>query len=503
MKAFARLGTAAGSAVLGALLATTPLSAADLRVGTGDMPASRGDPNTSLSYFLLFAWGTMFDTLTYADGKGVAQPRLAATWKNTSPTTWEFTLRPNVKFHNGEALTADAVAHTVNYLVSEDGRKNSGIVYNSLRNLASARAKDPLTVEITTAAPGPITPNELSALKIVAPKAWTDLGRAGFMKDPSGTGPFRQVSWDDSKLTVAKFRDSWVQAKVDGIAMVLLPETAARTQALLSGQTDIAITVAGDSRRQIEAAGYRVVVGPTQSVNALPFNMLRPGPLTDVRVRQAINYAIDKSFVQTLLGGTTVVAGQPAPSSVNGYQADIKAYPHDPAKAKQLLAEAGHPNGFKLTAEIVTVIADSATVFQWVSSNLKQVGVDMELKVISLPDLVQRAAGVKPLEGDLVYINYGANPSGDMMRSINNFHSCNAKRWTCIPEIEPTIKAVNEEFDRAKRNEGLRKIAQTYHEQAPAIWLQEDVQIDALSGKVRGYKNENWQIFWEDVELAP
>ena len=99
--------------------------------------------------------------------------------------------------------------------------------------------------------------------------------------------------------------------------------------------------------------------------------------------------------------------------------------------------------------------------------------------------------------------NFGAAPSGDMMRPINSFHSCGAPRkWTCFPEIEATIKMVNEEFDPAKRAAGLREVALYYHENAPAVWLFEQVELDAVSPRVQNYRNENWIISWTDMELT-
>ena len=501
-----RVGVIAGAASL-ALAGSIPLagssSAETLRIATDNLPPSRGDPHTSLSFQTLYVWQTLFDALTVVDVAGKAQPSLALSWENKAPDTWHFRLRPNVKFHNGRTFNADAIVHSVSYLISDEGKANSGIVFGSLRHLAGATRIDDLTVEIKTRGPSPILPNELSALKIVEPGAWVDLGRDGFIKDPSGTGAFRVTAWDEGQLDTVRFADGWRPNKLDAITWLALPESAARVSAFASEQVHLALSLGSDSKELIERAGGRLNVGPTPSNSVLMFNMAKPGIAQDLRVRQAFNYALDKTFVDTLLGGVTVPASQPAPRSVNGYQSDIEPYPYDPEKARQLLAEAGFSGGLNVVAEILSTLPDLANVQQHLASNLRQVGVNLELRVITLPDLIGRVTGAKQIEGDMFVFNFGAQPSGDMMRSINNFHSCNfPRKWTCFPDIEATIKMVNGEFDPAKRDAGLREIAQYYHENVPAVWFYEQISLDAISPRVKNYRNDNWVISFPDIELT-
>ena len=152
-KMIGRVGVIAGAASL-ALAGTIPLagssSAETLKIATDNLPPSRGDPHTSLSFQVLYVWQTLFDALTVVDVAGTAQPSLALSWENKAPDTWHFRLRPNVKFHNGRAFNADAIVHSVSYLISDEGKANSGIVYGSLRHLAGATRIDDLTVEITS-----------------------------------------------------------------------------------------------------------------------------------------------------------------------------------------------------------------------------------------------------------------------------------------------------------------------------------------------------------------
>jgi peptide/nickel transport system substrate-binding protein len=486
-----------------ATVSAVEVRAQTLRVANLDSPPNRGDPHSGLSYQHVYTWEALHDSLTSVDPDGKPVGRLAASWENKSPDTWVFKLRPGIKFHSGQPFTADAIVSSVRYITSDDGKTQAAAVQGSLRHLVSASKVDDLTVEVKTTGPSPILPWEIGALKIVDNKAWADLGRENFGKTPSGTGPFRVTSWDNTKMEATRFMDGVRKPKVAGLLIYFMPETATRVQAFQSGAVDIALGIGSDSRAAVQAAGGTINTGPAPSVSVLTFNQTKGGFTTDRRVRLAMNLAVDKSYTQTLLGGFGRPANQPAARTVNGYQADIPPYAFDPERAKALLAEAGYKDGLKVVAEIVTNNADLTNTYQHVAQNLSRVGVNMELRIISLPDLVARVNGAKQSEGEMHVFNYGSNPSIDMMRSINAFHSCEAPRkWTCLPEIEDTIKMVNTEFDPAKRAAGLRRIAQFYHEQAPAIWLYEQYELDAVSNKVRNYKSENWRINWADIELG-
>jgi len=229
----------------------------------------------------------------------------------------------------------------------------------------------------------------------------------------------------------------------------------------------------------------------------------RPGtPLHDVRVRQALNYAVDKkAFVDAILGGLTVPAGQPAARSVNGYNSAVEPYPYDPAKARQLLAEAGYGNGLELKAEAVVNVAERREIYSQVALDAAKVGVKITIEEITLPDLIKRVRNTS-LMAPLFGFNYGSEPTMDVMRSINALHSCNTgTKWTCFPEIQATIKAANEEFDENKRRDMLKQINKYYHDNASAIFLYEEVQIDAVSNKVQGYAPNNRIINWSDISV--
>ena len=498
------LGIAVAAGATLAVMVANEAKAQTLRTANLDAPPNRGDPTgPGLSYQHVITWDAMYDALTTIEPDGKPLGVLATSWENKSPTSWVFKLRPGVAFHTGTPFNADAMVAAVKYLQSDESKKYGSALYNTLAHIVEAAKIDDMTVELKTSSPAPIVPSEAAALRIVDPRAWADLGRDNFGNKPSGTGPFRVTTWDNTKVEMTRFDGGPRKAKVSGLLMYFMPEPPTRVQAINSDAVDIAFSIAADDVGIVTRAGGKVAASTSPSITILVFNQSLGGYTTDQRVRLAFNLAIDKSYTQTLLGGYSVATAQPAARTVHGHQADIAPYPYDPARAKQLHSAAGYGNGLKAIAEVVLTSSDTKNVLEKVAADVAKVGIDLDMRPITLADLSARSAGTKPYEGQMHISNYGSNPAMDMMRPINAFHSCrNMRKWTCFPEIQPDIDAANAEFDVAKRNALLRKIALYYHEQAPDIFLFEAFQLDAVRSRVQNFRNDNWRVNWADISVA-
>jgi peptide/nickel transport system substrate-binding protein len=472
-----------------------------LRVGLTGLPPAKGNPyfTTGTTPYTFFT--AMYDPLVQIDDAGSAHPWLALDWRAVNETTWVITLRPGVTFSNGEPFNAEAVKVSFDFLLSDAAISQT--VSRDIDFIAAARALDDLTVEITTKTPHILLPRYLAGVHIVAPRQFTRLGLDGFAHEPVGTGPFKVDRWEPEKIELSAFRGSWRAPMVDRMEALALPEAVTRIQALETRRVDVATNIQPDDVGRLRDLGMRFHKRNPTRVMVVSFDVIKKdSPFKDARVRQAMNYAVDRgAIVAGLLHGLTEATGQPAAPSAVGYVPDIKPYPYDPAKAKALLAEAGYPNGFSVIMEQAGgQLANDAAVAQQIAADLAQVGVKMEIQTITFPQVV-KAMTVGPWKGHALATDYATAPSLDMMRAFNR-HSCGwAAPWFCDPAIEPKIAAADAAFDEARRTQLTQEVVRHYHEVAAALFLYPAVSLDGLSPRVTRWEpwNDNFMYHLADV----
>ncbi len=302
-----------------------------------------GGPN-SLEAPTLIACRAYCDTLVIKDPMtGEYRPSLATKWENPDANTWVFTLRSGVMFHDGTMLTATDVKATLDRIT-----KLKGPIAPLWATLDAVEAPDPTTVRLHFSAPlGTVLANAALLNILPASKVDTD----GFFQKPVGSGPFRVVTYKpDAELTLEANPTYWGGAPgVQSLRFIDIPETVARLTALDTGEIDYTFTIPPDQLPKVKG-NTNLTVMPTSSYTYyfIWLNAKRP-PFTDVRVRQAMNYAVDvDTMVKDLLGGIGKRAQAPIPSTVFGF-APQTPYTYDPAKAKQLLMDAGVAPGTEVT----------------------------------------------------------------------------------------------------------------------------------------------------------
>ena len=497
------------SGILAFLLAVVGASHAaafDLRYGTKGLPISHGNPFMANGSPGMFTWMAMFDGLTQLDAEGRLSPALALSWEVVAPTRWRFRLRPGVVFSNGEPFNADAVVATLAWLKTPDGARS--VIGSEIRDVKGAVREDDLTVLIDTLRPDAILPRRMSAVSMVAPKAWAELGAEGFAKNPATTGSFSIKDWSGNtgRLTLTAFDQSWRPAKASRLIIVNMPDNPARVQALLSGQIDIAGNIGVDDIDTIEAAGGAVTSTPAFSVQSLAFKVEpeRQTPLRDVRVRRALNYAVDKTaIVDGLFRGRMRTAGQPAARETVGHDPALSAYPFDPNKARALLAEAGYAKGFAMTLEVmVDRTPGDAAVFQTVADQLAEIGVAIKLRQVTFSTWLSRyLAGDWSADTDGFVLGWNAAPYNDVQRPMEVYSCLKANPFYCNRTITDQLIAAGEEMDLEKRETKLRALAGAYRDDAPAIFLTETFDLFGASNRVQGLTIRNRVPIYEAVTL--
>ena len=497
------IGLAGALLLLGLTVPALAQPADTIRVGAWDFPSGRGNPFSGVPGIpQVYIWSAVFDTLTYVNEKGSPVGGLAVSWKNINPTTWQFVLRDNVTFHNGEKLEADAVVKTLDWFKTEPGKASvAGATFNYI---ASATAVDAKTVELVTTGPRPIFPNQVAALYVVPPKAWAEMGVEQFSAKPVGTGPYRPVEWTGEQIRTESFPAAFRSPKTPKLTYTRLLEGVARRQALVSNQIDIMIQATTEDIPVLKAAGATVDVVPSPLTLQLGLVLENPSPgvditpLRDKRVRLALNLAIDKEAInKNLMGGIMGINTQYSVPTAFGYNPSIKAFPYDPAKAKQLMTEAGYPNGFRMKAEI----RESFDAFQQVAQDLGKIGVTLEMTPIVHADWVRKFLQVK-WDGQAFSLTLGVAPEIDTVRMML-FQSCRKNpAYYCNQDMMPLINASDAEFDPARREKILQELMVKMTEDVPALFLFELQDINAYGRRVRGFKNINRVFNYHEVTLA-
>jgi peptide/nickel transport system substrate-binding protein len=444
-----------------------------------------GNPLTSGGFPPLLVWPATFDALSKIGADGELTPSLAASWRVETPTTWVFELRDGIAFSNGEPFDAQSVKTTIDFLLSDDGRRFSA--HREVQTIVDVSARGSLTVAITTTQPDSMLAHKLAGVWMLPPVYFAEVGPDAFALRPIGTGPFAAAKWDSAKLEFSPFAASWRKPRLAGLTIRALPEAASRAQAIVSGAADIAFDIDLEDMAMAEAAGVRIDMRRRASVQAWQFITELPSPLQDRRVRLALNLAVDRqSIVDTLLMGQTRVPSQVAARGVFGHDETLTPYPYDPDRAKVLLAEAGYPDGFAATFQIVTDGPSDASIYQQAAADLAQVGVRVKIVRVTLQQNNDGLYNGK-WSGIAFNMNWGSLPSLDIVAALR-YHSCLwPKPWICRPEIVDLMRAADAEFDRTKRRAIVRSILRSFYNDPPAILLFENIHPDAIGPRVADY----------------
>ena len=519
MSTLKSLGRKAGwlSAIAGAALlapaALAPLATSanseELKVGLRDFPAGRGNPfQGCVCSPAVFVWASTYEQLARVGTDGRPIPVLAESW-TPDGTTWTFKLRPGIKFSNGEPLNAAAVKATYDFLKTE-----KGLTQSQARTLgvfiAETNVIDELTLEVITPEPNPVLSKLVTTQSIIAPKAFADLGIEGITNAPIGTGPYI-VKWSAGDATGTPFAGSWQgRADIDQIKFIEIPEAPARTQALVSGQVDINVSLGPDEVAQVEGAGMAVFSAPSTRTMGISLISYRngenvTGPLADKRVRQALNYAVNKqSIIDNIFSGVGAPASQAAVPNAFGYNKDIKAYPYDPDRAKQLLAEAGYADGFKLEIRAIVTSADFRFSYEAAVQDLTKIGIKAELIAQQFGGnggwLEHWSAGNWPYEG----FGFGNDLTGhlDSALSFARHVSCTKPApYYCDRAEMELLDKIYVEFDENKREKMLREALRVNAENAPLIFLVEFNEAMGYNPRITNFENINLWIPYNELKI--
>lgn len=427
-------------------------------------------------YFQSAREGTIFarqvwDGLVYRDqATGNYVGNLASSWKWIDDTTLEFKLREGVKFHNGEEFDADDVVFTVNYVVNPD---NHVTVPGNVNWMKSAEKIDKYTVRISTNGPFPAALEYLSGLVAIYPNEYyAEAGPSGMALKPVGTGPYKVESVEPGKHFVLKKFDGYHEGpkgkpSIGTIDIRTIPDINTQLAELFSGGIDMIWNVPADQAEQLAAMDeFTVANESTMRIGYVTMDAAARGgdsPFAKREVRQAIGHAIDRqAIVDNLLKGSSKVVKSACFPSQFGCEQDVETYPYDPAKARELLAEAGYPDGF--TVEFYAY--RDRPYAEAMMAYLVDVGIDANLNYLKYSALrdMQKKGGA-----GFGFLTWGSNSINDVSAITSQFFKFGDQDFARDEEVKSWLdtgdNSIDEEVRKENYSKALKKIA------AAAYWI--------------------------------
>ena len=359
---------------------TTLTLAINADILTTDPQALNNGTTTSVLY-------NVFSNLVKYDDAGEIVMDLAESYELLEDqVTWEFKIREDAVFHDGTPVTAEDVAWSLTRVMTDESSSD----YMNFSPLAEAVAVDDYTVHVVSKDPYPIMLQLLcKGGAAVLPKAYfEENGEEAWLANPIGSGPYQLTEYvKDDHVTLVPFADYYGEQNPDWEEVIfrVVPESSTRVGELIAGNVDaVNMVIPTEWERVNGNEGTAVVNGPSTRVYQLALKTDK-GPTADLRVRQAIDLAIDdQTIVDTILQGAGTPMLTRVPSGVNGCNEDLVGkYNYDPERAKELLAEAGYPDGFSMKIEAPTGrYTMDAEISQAIVAMLSQVGITVDLQLL-------------------------------------------------------------------------------------------------------------------------
>ncbi len=443
------------------------------------------DPQAGWDGNSLVVMRQMYNQLLKLDNDMNVVPDLAESYKYLSDTEVQFVLKKGVLFHNGEEMKASDVKFSI------ERAMNSAKVKAFAANISEVKVIDDYTVNIVTSIPyAPLMTNLChTGNSIVSEKAVTEMGDA-FSQKPVGTGPFKFVEWVSGDRIVLEKHDGYFANEVlpDSLTFRIIPEGSARTIALETGEVDMVLLVDSVDANRVESdPKLKLVETLSPKIEYISMNQ-KVGPLSNKLVRQAINYAVDRqAMFDVVAEGRGKITNSVMNTKIIGARNDVKTYEYNPEKAKELLAQAGYPDGFE------TVISISGDMrnrnAQLMQAYLQDVGIEASIENLEWATFLEK---VNRGEYEIFNMSYN-NTTGDPDTSLYMlFHSSvpassGNRSYTNIPRVDELLEAGRLEIDLRNRLDIYGEIQDILAEEAVWVPLYSIAGLFGLRADLQGF----------------
>jgi peptide/nickel transport system substrate-binding protein len=425
-------------------------------------------------------------------------PILAESWSNPDPQTWVFKVRQGVKFHDGGDFTAADVVHSFTRIMKDPDSRQA----TSFGGLDEVEALDTYTVRLHTKTPDAAMPFRLAQRFITSKAVYDRLGPVEADKLAIGTGPYKFKEYVQGQRFVLEKNASYThgprQPTVDEVVFRNIPESEAAITALLNGEVDVISNVPPES---VERLTGNVRRETARTINIMFLGLHASVPqFQNKLVRQAVNYAIDREgIVKGVLKGMAYPMDAPVGPDQYGYSADLQPkYTYDPQRAKQLLAQAGYPNGFDV--EFVVPLGQYnkiKDIAEAIGSMLGGVGI--RTRIVTQD---QNTGFTAIQQGKAPMYIFGRGSVVDPSEYLHQyFHTGVTKRLEFSnPEVDAALDAEQSAFDPNQRLALLRKAMSVLLDEAPAAWLFQYQGIQGVSNRFDYTANPGEDVYAWDLK---
>ncbi len=463
-------------------------------------------PNTIVDWTTHTQLEHIYDRLVDRDPKSYKPiPALATSWRIVNDTTWEFTLRQGVKFHNGEPFNAQSVKATFDYIKDPTNKTHYLPRWAVLKEV---QIVNDYTVRLITEKPWPglIDRISLTDFHAMPPKLLKEHGPQALLAKPVGTGPFKFVQWvRDERLVLERNPDYWQgPPDLNKVTFRYIPEFSARLAALLAGEVDIMKDVPPHAVEMVDRSGKARVRSTVSSrINYLALVNLKPGPMQDLRVRKAINHAVnvDELIQQVLKARATRMCGPLSPINVD-YTPGIECYKYDPAQAQALLKEVGiDPAKLQLTLDTPSGRYPlDKDVSLAIAAQLQRLGIKVNVVVnewgAHLDKIKNRATG------DMFYLGWG--PALDAQNTIEQLFlgKQTYASYGGNSAIEAKVAQAVTIVDPKKRLEAWAELQRMVHAEAPWVFLWQQHDLYGVAGWIDWAPRADEKVWMYEAKLA-
>jgi peptide/nickel transport system substrate-binding protein len=436
---------------------------------------------------------------------------LATKWERTNPTTWRFTLRQGVKFHDGTPFNAQAAADSLNYIWAKENRFT---IRSNIGPEFKMQPVDEYTVDAVAESPDPLMPTRLYFSPMVSPKQIKE-NLAEYPLKPVGTGPYKFVEWAKGQhIKLTANPDWWGRTAADArgaltikdLTFVVRPEREVRTAMVQRGEADIARWISQDQCNvSPQCKGM-----PTLETFFVRIDTMNP-VLADLRVRQAIALAIDKESIMRDIMGGGGTAGMMTGPTATGFDPELKPYPYDPARARQLVAEA-KAAGLPVDTTPFTLIARRGAWFrieegtEAVGEMIKQVGLtNLKTQILEAANHIEIFQAPKPIDParGLLGFHSSSNEIMDYSRPVRGYYDCEGNSSTyCDPTMQELEKKAMP-LEGEARVKALQEIGKYAYDQIPTVPVGYPSFYYGLSNRLEWTPRIDGFILAKEMKLKP